>query len=681
MGFKKVDQDELKTKIGPNFLGIPIREGGKIVQKSHREKKIESGYMGEISEVLILNEEFLDYHYQNDGKRKSIVGNGNISIFNNSVKDRIWDANLQFSGSQFDNNQEENNLDLGIFEPNSNKVLNYEIVNSEELPDLIEVNENIENLSEAISEDKGVVKSEEGLNDPILQNELDSEFLQKTSLLLLGRENKVKFSITVKNISKTTLEKIKFTKFFPEAFYDLEFECRMSKEFKITRTSVECSLNNLNPGDQAEITIQANIFPKRKEDVRTGNMEIKFNLSHKVISGIKVNHFSAYSHAMHAIKKVEKDYAPNHWQCSLIFENHSDFRMKLNNILIYDKSKSKKILDLNIDSSNNMVILPRGKFTTEYFDFIDAKEPTFSRKVEYTVDYKNETHSMISSNYDENTFKIANIAIKKKLSEGEIKSFEETTLNSKIAIKNEGTIPIKGFRIKERVPEDFLPPRNISEYKLYRSSGEIDLNDIELKLTPDDDDPSREHIIELLVNLKTDNIRSVIEVEDFLEIKYPLKAITPDYKKAYDFPLYVDSYYHKYVDTGDIKEYYVIMSDLSKIDQSTIKISHKRRKLMIGKEIFPGRSVNEFAIYIIAKNGSNIKLNDVNITDTFPDSFELISSSFEHKVTKVKNNGGHKISFNIDNILPYQEREIMYYLKNISGKDIKQSELESFFVG
>ncbi|MHA1987785.1 MAG: hypothetical protein ACW98D_14210 [Promethearchaeota archaeon] len=137
MGFKKVDYDELKTKISPNFLGIPIREGGKLVEKTHREKKIESSYTGSFSEILILNEEFLEFDYDNNGKRKSALGNGNISIFNNSVKDRIWDANLQFSGSQFDNQDDENNINLGIFEPSSNKVLKYEIVSSEELPDLI----------------------------------------------------------------------------------------------------------------------------------------------------------------------------------------------------------------------------------------------------------------------------------------------------------------------------------------------------------------------------------------------------------------------------------------------------------------------------------------------------------------------------------------------------------------
>ena len=153
MGFKKIDHDELKTKIGQNFLGIPIREGGKLVQKSQREKKIESSYTGSLSEVLILNEEFMEFQYNGNGNRKSVNGNGTISIFNNSVKDRIWDSNLHFSGSQFNNQEEENNIDLGIFEPSSNKVLKYESVNSDDLPDLIKLSEDINVLNNDIKPD------------------------------------------------------------------------------------------------------------------------------------------------------------------------------------------------------------------------------------------------------------------------------------------------------------------------------------------------------------------------------------------------------------------------------------------------------------------------------------------------------------------------------------------------
>ena len=156
MGFKKVDYDDLKTNISPNFLGIPIREGGKLVEKTQRKKKIESSYSGSFSDILILNEEFLEFDYDNYGNRKTALGNGNISIFNNSIKDRIWDANLQFSGSQFDDQNDENNLNLGIFEPSSNKVLKYEIINSEDIADLIKVYESIENQAKDIKSSSSV---------------------------------------------------------------------------------------------------------------------------------------------------------------------------------------------------------------------------------------------------------------------------------------------------------------------------------------------------------------------------------------------------------------------------------------------------------------------------------------------------------------------------------------------
>ncbi len=676
MGFKKIDHDELKTKIGQNFLGIPIREGGKLVHKSQREKKIESSYTGSLSEVLILNEEFMEFQYNGSGKRMSVNGNGTISIFNNSVKDRIWDSNLKFSGSQFNNQKEENNIDLGIFEPSSNKVLKYEIVNSDDLPDLIKLSEDIKVLNNDI-------KLFTDYNEVLTDDEILKIDSPLNYLLLLGKENKVRFSITLVNVSNSILEKIKFKKLFATGFSNFEFKSTKSRDFKVNRRVVECSLNSLNPGEEVQIIIHANVLPKKKEDIKTGKIELTFNLTNKVLSGVSLNHFSAYSHAMHAIKKTEKNHAPNHWDCSLIFENRSDFKMKLKTIQVYDETKSNKLLDLDFNGTNNTTINPRGKYKTGDFDFISEKEPTFSRKVEYSVDYKTESNSMINSKFDDSNFKVVNIDIKKNLSENDIKSFEETKLNANIIISNQGTVPIKGLRILERIPEDFLPSRNIADYTLYKSSGKIEFEDIELTLNPDDEDPSHEHTIEMNINLKNNGSNPAVGVEDFLELKYPLTAITPDYKKDYDFPLEVQSLYPKYEKYNEkgLRVFYTIVDDYNTLDKTTLKISHRRRKLLIGKEIFPGRTSNEFAIYIVARNGSNTKISEVDITDTFPDSFELISSNADHKLSKSKSNGSQKISFTIDTILPYQEKEIMYYLKTISGKDVKQSELESFFIG
>ena len=676
MGFKKIDLDELKTKMSQNFLGVPLREGGKLVQKSHREKKIELSYTGSLSEVLILNEEFLEFQYNGNGKRKSVNGNGTISIFNNSLKDRIWDSNLQFSGSQFNNQNEENNIDLGIFEPSSNKVLKYEIVNSDDLPNIIKLNEDIKVLNEDF---KLFSNNNEELSDEEILK-IDSPI---NYLLLLGKENKVRFSITLVNVSNSMLEKIKFKKSFAENFYNFEFKSNKSRDFKINRRDVECFLNNLAPREEVQIIITANILPKKKENIKTGKIEINFTLSNKVLSGISINHFSAYSHVMHAIKKTEKNDAPNHWDCLLIFENRSEFKMKLKSILICDEAKSNKLLELDFNATNNLIINPHGKYKTKSFDFISEKDPTFSRKVEYSVEYKTESNSMITSKFEESTFKVVNIDIKKNLSEKDIKSFEETKLSANIIISNHGTVPIKGLRIIERIPEDFLPSRNLTDFMLYKSSGKLEFEDIELNLSPDDDDPSHEHIIELNINLKNNGLIPAVQVGDFLELKYPMTAMTPDYKKDYNFPLEVHSFYPKYenYDEKGLRVFYTIIDNYNALDKSTIKVSHKRRKILVGKEIFPGRNNNEFAIYIIARNGSNTKISEVDISDTFPDSFELISSNVEYKLSKSKNIGKQKISFTIDTLLPYQEKEIMYYLKIISGKEVKQSELESYFIG
>ena len=111
----------------------------------------------------------------------------------------------------------------------------------------------------------------------------------------------------------------------------------------------------------------------------------------------------------------------------------------------------------------------------------------------------------------------------------------------------------------------------------------------------------------------------------------------------------------------------------------SVQISHKRRKVSIGKEIFPGRTHDEFAIVVHVKNKSNVKLDNLEITDNFPQSFELISSNIKNKVSKNDKESTNTITFNVDSILPYDEKEIMYYLKNITGKEIQFSELESFF--
>ncbi len=676
MGFKNITLTELKIKQGPSFIGIPINIVGEIVKEEILEEKktrVSTELSATISEVIIENEELLEYHLNHDGSIQSLEGYGNILITNNSTKDRIWDAQINFSGSEYTSFDTENEMNLGIFEPKTSRNIKYNIINGEQIKQVLNFKEKIEILDE------------EGR---VFADESNSENLN--FYLMYGKENTVIFRLTAKNTSRLLLTNINLRKELSKSFYGLKFEHNTTdKSVKVSGNTVDWFINEIRAGETKQLVINCKINPRTKENVRTGKIDLSYAISNHMISGTKINKFSAYSHALHLIEKAEIDESPNKWNCSLRFTNKSNFPIRLNSIQITDKAKENTYLEL--DSSSFQEDLKTGDdYVSKSWQLDSEEEPRFSRKIEYSIAYKKDENTEVVARIDDEIFNIVGLRITKEISEKEIKSFEESIIHTSIKMENMGTIPVKGILIKENVPEDFLPPKNISEYAFSNQVGAMNSEDFNLKIEPANEDPKVSHTIEIS---NKSELKTAIGTNDFIELKYAFKAISPDNKKDYQFPLEVKSFYHKFKDQADLKDYkfegqaalkvfYVKEERISKEKEApSLKIAHKRRKASIGKEIYPGRTHEEFAIVIMVKNKSNVELENLDIVDTFPESFELITSSMEHKITKNKAEGTNTISYTIKSILPYQEQEIMYYLKNISGKEIKASELESYFYG
>jgi len=355
--------------------------------------------------------------------------------------------------------------------------------------------------------------------------------------------------------------------------------------------------------------------------------------------------------------------------------------------MVTDKTQSIKYLDIDLKGTEN-IILPGNNYTSDKWEIKDENEPKFSRKLKYTVTHTFHKNTDVTIHVNDEVFNIVGLQIRKEILEKEIKSFKGSKINVSLRVDNMGTIPLKGVLLKEIIPEDFLPEKNIAEYKFKNSSGDVKSDNFNLKIVPDDEDSTKQHVIELT---NKNQMKNVIGSDDFLVLNYSINAISPDNKKDYKFPLEVKSFYLKYKDQTELQDFkfedqaglkvfYVKEDVLSKEDEApSVQIAHKRRKVSIGKEIFPGRTHDEFAIVVHVKNKSNVKLDNLEITDNFPQSFQLISSNLKNKVSKNDKESTNTIMFNVESILPYDEKEIMYYLKNITGKEIQFSELESFF--
>ncbi|MBD3194736.1 MAG: hypothetical protein GF317_06760 [Candidatus Lokiarchaeota archaeon] len=543
----------------------------------------------------------------------------------------------------------------------------------QEGPEFIEKEEDEAKLEEEKIDSPEVESSEEASEIEI--------FKQPRLILLYNQKNSVKFTITLENVTENIMTNIEFAKAFSDDFYNFTYDKRKFRNIDINKNRLYLTISELKPNQKVELIVFADINPDQKRVIRSGEIQVSYRLVNNVISKTKLVNAAGYSHVMHAINVKEKETEPNLWKCALIFKNNSDFDIKLNSILVTNQKKDRDFIDIEFKDKENLKIIGSGeKFISDEWELKTPKEPKFLRKLDYTITHKVEKETRVNLKYTDNVFNITDVSLEKRFDLTQIKSFEEADITNFVNIKNIGTTGVKGLYIKESIPADFIPSLDSEDYNIRTSSGKIKSNNFKLNIIPYDEDPEKEHLVEIMVNI--DEERNILlEIDDFIKLTYNLKAITPQYKKYYEFPLEVFSYYPKFSEDQieEIDEVYSVYKKLETEKLPSLEIVHKRRNLLIGKEIFPGRTTEEFGISIIVKNNSNVEIKDIKIKDTISNAFKIISSNIDYKFENDKELG--TISFLIDSILSYQEKEIRYYVKKKSGEKIDYAELESYIFG
>ena len=274
MGFKNITPAELRIKQGPNFVGIPLKHVGQLIKEEEIEtKKVEVvTSIDQASEILLENDETLNYQYLHDGEIKNMEGYGNISIYNNSSKDRIWDTQIHLTGTQYNSLDAETKMNLGIFEPKTSRNIKYNITNLEELPEALKISEDIEFLNEEM----------EGFRDMGTGGDAKNYFL------MYGKLNDLRFTIKLENVSSSTITNINLTKAISKSFYDLRIDTKYNKNIRFSRNTLDWVIPSLSPGQKVVLAILGKIKPMTKENIRTGSIDLTYTIKDHAISGIKL---------------------------------------------------------------------------------------------------------------------------------------------------------------------------------------------------------------------------------------------------------------------------------------------------------------------------------------------------------------------------------------------------------
>ncbi|HME55386.1 MAG TPA: hypothetical protein VKM55_24470 [Candidatus Lokiarchaeia archaeon] len=668
MGFKKIDSTELKTKITQNLIGVPIRyvEASAEQVVKRKSQHVENHSKIVTSDIIIEDEATLQYRFSHDGHKKTVEGTGSVSIINTSNKDRVWDAGIEFGKNDLNNLDAGSRINLGVIEPQTSRMIKYAAVNTELVPDLLPINERIEVTSGKISSSRG----DKGRNDAGEMN-----------ALLLEHENVVTFIIDVQNNSDAVMHDVKIRKYISRLFHDFKYENGGSVvEMHAAGNFIEWTIGDMSPKFTVNVSVSARITPTSREPIKSGNIEASCSLEGNLPTSMDLKQFSACSLANHKIVKEEKETEPNHWACLLSFTNQSDFMLEIKSIEITMPDTKDKVINVNASSSSRIQVAPGASHVTKPWECESTMEPSFERKIKYSVLFKEVHHSLIAVACDEITFSIVGIELSESLSQEEVKSFESTKIYNTVQVKNTSEMSISKLIARQVIPCGLLPVNKNIDIFVTKASEIVDQSIINVIITPDNEDSKEDHVLEIIIGNIESKFDFSFDADQTIEIKYPVFAVAPDYKNVYKFPLEITCYFGQ-GESVENKSFVLLKETLADKEQAALSVVHRRRKVSVEKEIFPGRTSNEFAISIIVKNESDAEITDMKVEDKIPNVFELVSSNSVEELVTTEKEDMLALSITIPTLEPYEEKTIEYYIKNNGDAQITNSDLESYLIG
>ncbi|MHA1276190.1 MAG: hypothetical protein ACTSQI_00770 [Candidatus Helarchaeota archaeon] len=615
----------------PAVIGMPIEEVP-IPDVEAQSKSVASAFLVQMSEEA-------EFTLNHNAEVKDAEINGKILLKNLSKEDRIWDINLKLDNIK-STTLETDNFHINELNPGQTWELDYKIKDVKELPLLFE--EHIDTSPE--------------------HSELVHTLIPHQSTL-------VEFLFHLENKDEHDIIDIKLEKNIPDVFTDLKVlnSIPPNTELNMEDQTIHWKIGKLKPKQKINLKIHGQIIPAQTSSVKAGLTRLSFTKINDFYSDVILEDISSISKNMYYIEKDEQEQFPGQWNCRLIFENRAEFPLLLESAEVYSgnvKSGQKttvfRAINEIIGASNNQWVSADWSTTSDEI-------PTFGKIVKFKI------IPSISKSFTANVLiegvelSVLWVDIKKTYSTSEIASYVTTPVTIEIIITNMGAAEISEIKIEEFIPEDFTPP-TIKDFELFLDGKKLDLatqkSALKIESVPDLEDPSQPHQLFLDFKDLIDTI-GAIKTNSELKIRYATTAVNPPPKKVYSFPMSITC------NTTAPGPTLQITPDM--IDIAEITVSHRRRKLTVGKSVYPGAAPGEYEIEMLFKNRGNIPIEHVVISDLVPANFEIQDSKPEAQIRKIE--AETVLEWTFERIEPGQKIEIVYKITGTGEFSTSDAEL------
>jgi len=591
------------------------------------------------SQFLVQIIEEAEFKTTSDLQIKSAKVKGQIQLQNSGKHDRIWDINIRLDEKQLKSTSLKKSLfhknELNPGEIWSQK---YEVLNPKKIP--VIVKERIDTYSESSKE---------------------------IHTLIPNKVTLVKFRYYIENPNSHDLSNLILKKQFPVAFTNLKILEEAPKEthLQFEPQALTWTIPLLKSKQSVTLKIQAKIIPTKS--IKAGPLQITGDMIGGLYSNLIIEDISSISKNMYYIEKDENETQPDHWICRFIFENKSEFPFLLENAEIYSGAIDSDRKEVVFKAINEIIQPSDPEWRSHEWTIASKDIPTFGKIVQFKIIPLTKKVLHINLSIDEILLPILWADVKKTYSVTELASYVDTPLTVNIHITNQGEADINEIFITDFIPENFIPPA-LEDLHLFLNGKALDLTKKKLEISFEREPDTTESKVPHQLHFHLLNLQSSIgglKKGSKLEVQYLIKAVKPPPNKIYQFPIKLTL---TSLPDGAPLEIIPAM-----VENSEIKVTHKRRKVTIGKSVSPGAAPDEYEIEILLKNRGNTAIEHAIISDLIPSNFTLLNSSPEASTKDLE--GKTLLEWNLPLIPPGKELTITYVIKGTGNYTASDAEI------
>ncbi|NHK30628.1 MAG: hypothetical protein FK730_04710 [Asgard group archaeon] len=587
--------------------------------------------------VPIIIEEQFEIFYEHDGTPaiKDRIKKGLIKLENISDKDRLWDINLKLA-NRSNTNLDEESISIKELDPNDSFEKEYQI-DVDVTPEL-EVKEFISTVNNPEEQSFSL-----GINT-------DNEVYMKIQLV-----NTANDELTNVELSKELSEIIENAK----VSFTSHGKAEVKKEYDTNTIFWNIESLGANAEANLELRVTINIDDKNTK-VRSGNISVSYETK-QAISELSIDKFDAYTNNAFSIVTEELEEEPNTYECKFIFENKSDYVIRLVNADVY-KPKELEAKFVDIDPYDIPEIPAGGIWESNAWNYStkEGKYPKFKTKVEFYTVADHRISTKYKLNYSDVELAVAALEGHLNYDIEEIPSFKITTFNLTGKVTNSGGADLNEVILVENIQEAFLPPKP-HEVTILVNGQDIMIPDGAITIEPDDVDATKEHTLSIkLDNLKDSDI-GVVKPGDDITIKYPIVAHKPSKDSLYKSDAKLSA--NTYPPGNPI---------VLEVDPIEINVVHVRHSISKSKDVQALDIEGEFLISLTIKNMGESEIENYEITEKI--SSDLILWDVTHDPEVVDKTDQKTLSWNIEAIDAGETIEISYKIKPAGESKVSETQ-------